>query len=909
MKKNCLILSAFFVSLVANAQTESPLTAWSHYPMAMTFDNYVAFNTSAEGENLPILWGFDTAWNDYANMLRGVRYSGKDAVSCARVSFQPWAEVTNRKLPTTLQRNLDARMTNVALIGKKVDIVLNLDGGDNTIKSIYGGYEYEDPSNPWYSPKKYIGDVVEQGPHWADLIDATAAAVEAKGYTVITASPLNEPDLELNGTPIELFYQIAKNLKDYDKYPRFKNIRISGGNTLNNDEASKWYEYNKEYLDEGNTHQLAGGFDTYADFFRKVREDGKHATADELHNVMEAMVGVEYGMQTGIWWGTAERARGEFMKASFGRRIGYAENRKAWSAASVYRTPQGKYQGFVGCSERQARPSAYNFVSANGAFFVNGMGPLREYVATVPGDPNGAYQTEQQRNAEAVLDMSIGTDIQPYLHGDYTIINCGSKMAISCRGGQVGDGVDILQDTPAGKKHQIWNVDFVPETWGGDFSYYFIKNINGSVVKSLDDNNWNLDVGGKVISYAHSGAAVQQWAMEYAGDGKFRIRNKHSALYLTVANSTVGCMVLQQEYAENQNQLWRFIPASATVEYSAPSVPGGLTAAGGMASVSLSWQPSTDAQSVTYTIARADGADGEFNVIARGLADTRFLDNGLSDATSYRYIVQAEDAAGNRSAYSKEANAAISGEGVIAHYALENDAADATPNRFDMKLIGSASFRTSEGRKGLNMRSLACQLPYSALASDEFTVSLWFRATVAQSERYLFCTGFGDSKLSLFPANEDKIELRAENGEESVSLTAPNSTGSWTHLAITVSDEEVTLYVNGKPATSGDGREMRRILPAQRVLTFLGSDINRGNMYTGMASDLRIYNEAITPEEVADLAGGSAGVEDAFAGQEIDHIEYYAPSGMRIYEPSMKGVTIVRTVYSNGAVKIEKKVN
>ena len=90
-----------------------------------------------------------------------------------------------------------------------------------------------------------------------------------------------------------------------------------------------------------------------------MRAGGKYATAGELHNVMEAMVGVEYGMQTGIWWGSAEQARGEFMKASAGERLGYAENRKAWSAASVYRAPSGRVQAFLGCSERQARPSTY----------------------------------------------------------------------------------------------------------------------------------------------------------------------------------------------------------------------------------------------------------------------------------------------------------------------------------------------------------------------------------------------------------------------------------------------------------------------------------------------------------------------------------------------------------------------
>ena len=69
-------------------------------------------------------------------------------------------------------------------------------------------------------------------------------------------------------------------------------------------------------------------------------------------------------------------------------------------------------------------------MSASTPFFVNGIGPLREYVASVPGDPDGAYQTELQRNAEAVLDISYGLDIQPLLNGDYFIVNKASKMAL-----------------------------------------------------------------------------------------------------------------------------------------------------------------------------------------------------------------------------------------------------------------------------------------------------------------------------------------------------------------------------------------------------------------------------------------------------------------------------------------------
>ena len=138
---------------------------------------------------------------------------------------------------------------------------------------------------------------------------------------------------------------------------------MCGGNTLNSDQALPWYNYLKDQLDEGNTHQLAGSFDNFAQFFTTVREDGKHATGDEMHNVMEAMVGLEYGMQTGIWWGWAEYTRGEFCKASHGERLAYAEHRPNWTAASVYRAPDGKVQAFGGTSERQAVTTSYRFLS------------------------------------------------------------------------------------------------------------------------------------------------------------------------------------------------------------------------------------------------------------------------------------------------------------------------------------------------------------------------------------------------------------------------------------------------------------------------------------------------------------------------------------------------------------------
>ena len=96
-------------------------------------------------------------------------HPSSDIIGVARVSFQPWAQITQKGvLPESLQKNLDKRLETVGLIGKKVDIALNLDGGEPTIKEIYGGLDADN---------NYIGDPESVADNYALLIDATYQAV------------------------------------------------------------------------------------------------------------------------------------------------------------------------------------------------------------------------------------------------------------------------------------------------------------------------------------------------------------------------------------------------------------------------------------------------------------------------------------------------------------------------------------------------------------------------------------------------------------------------------------------------------------------------------------------------------------------------------------------------------------
>ena len=215
---------------------------------------------------------------------------------------------------------------------------------------------------------------------------------------------------------------------------------------------------------------MAGSFDSYAEFYETVRTNGHHASNDELHNVMEAMVGVEYGMQTGIWWGTAEYTRSEFVKISDGVRLGYAEHRPNWTAASVYRSPEGKVIGFGGTSERQAVETSYRFFSKDKDVYFDGYGPQREFIMTLPGG-NG-YQSGQT-NAEGLVNITWGEDIQPVIEeGKYIIVNRNSGMVMEVTGGGSNNSDNVRQNNYTGGEYQHWNITPVGTRIVGDGRYY-----------------------------------------------------------------------------------------------------------------------------------------------------------------------------------------------------------------------------------------------------------------------------------------------------------------------------------------------------------------------------------------------------------------------------------------------------
>lgn len=920
--KPILLLALCALAQMAQAQdtnTRTPHSSmWITAPARGTF---LPFQYSAEGTEYRVLWGMDTAWDSSDNVTRGTNFIGKNFMGTGRISFQPSDLVDEEGNLSTAQKNaLKSRINHIKLSGV-TDVVLNCDHEvlcDHENDATWTARAQKARAN--YQHKPY---------EWYRVIKASVLYAKSLGINVVTVSPYNEPDYTAwnEGSQAE-FKEIAKYISED---PDMEGIRISAGNTLNCDQALSWYNGVKPYVTEGNTHQLAGSFDNYAKFFSTVRADGNWATADELHNVMEAMVGIQYGMQSGIWWGAAGVARGDFCQANTagGARLGYAENRSAWTAASVYRLPNGKVEAFLGTSERQATTSAYDIVSTDRACYYDGYGPVNLFNMIMPG---GTGYQKGQTNSERMIQIHSGADVpqQPLDGGTYVIMNQNSKYVMTIQNGSTSNGAALVQGTYTGTNsnpYQQWKVEALESRPYDDFSYCYIRSTRNNDML-VDLLNWGTASGVTYCVYPGGGGGNEQWIFEYAGDNQYYIRSRHSGLYMGVrSNSTTnGAYLEQQKFTGHKAQRWRLMPVDAARELVAPAAPTGLAAAGQTGSVRLTWEANADEDIDCYNVLRND-ASGEstaWEVIGRNIKGTEFIDNSCTLGTSHTYAIVAVDHSGNRSELSATAEAQPNTtRGLIAQYQFDENVYDASDNQLDPALCGAVSISTSStnvksGTGSINFNGTGHYLLLPTAAGDlrELTIATWVNMSTISNGNWqrLFDFGNGTDQYMFFtPNNGSEARLVLKNGgAEQILSMGSKLTSGWKHLAITMSDTETKIYLNGElKATTTD----ITIRPADfhPVLNYVGrSQFSSDPLFKGRLDDFRIYNYALSAEDVVSISKNElidAIDAPATSTAPVIATEYFSADGQQLSSPRQgKGIVILRQRRADGSMTTQKIV-
>ena len=879
------VVFSLFLSGTAFSQDNTIPKSSDNITPGTPVNTIVSFSVSGEGYRFHPTWGLDQAWISEQNFRKGINHMGKENIGVGRSCFRTTKPLVNDASLASDPINALRNRNNIFnILNDTLPLVLTCD--------------QEAGVDPYYRNNN-----TANVDHWAAMINAHVEWLSNhSNHHVIGVSPFNEPDYwtEEGATP-QNSRDIAKKLKE--DYPLFSTISVVGANTLNDDKAISWYTPGKEYYGWGNTHQLAGSMVNYKAFYDLLSNDGKIGYNDEMHNVAEAFIGLEHGMTVGIWWGFDSRARGEFCDISrHGVRLAYAEHPSNWTAATVYRHDNGKVKAFLGSSERQAYSTLYQFVSTDHDVYYDGQGPTREITLGIHG---GTGYQQGQKNAERVIDVTWGADVAPsFIDGTYKIMNKVTQFVIA-EHGELNGNPNISQVNYNGGNNQQWEVHPVGNSVDGDYSFHDIKSVRDG--KHMDVLNFSTKSGANVISFGTGTPSTnQQWYLEYAGDGYYFIRNRESALYLTLtSNSKIqGLNINQQALLDDPSrQMWRFLPLDADCETNAPAVPTGLRATGHSASVLLEWDANNEEDLDGYMLLRTEQGTEAWNTIARKIKGTKFLDNTCRQDKSYSYRLKAIDKSENQSEPCEPVDVSLNHEpALIAQWTMEGDFTDTSINQLNGASFGSPTFTStkSQGNYALNLNGSTqfAQLPYEIASSQEMSFTGWvyWRSTSLSNQR-IFDFGNGPRQyMYLTPSNGTGVSLVLNDGTGDRTLSSDTrlTPSRWKHVAVTLGNNSAIIYVDGEKVAESSALDINH-LDIRPCLNYLGRG-QRGDdpKLKAYLDDIRIYNYALTPDEVKNVMDDAASIHHPSINQSGTAPEYYTTSGIRVESLDKKGIYIER---------------
>jgi hypothetical protein len=502
-----------------------------------------------------------------------------------------------------------------------------------------------------------------------------------------------------------------------------------------------------------------------------------------------------------------------------------------------------------------ATTTSYRLFSRDRDVFYDGYGPQRDYTVVVPGGTG--YQVNQP-DAEKVVNIAWGSDVQPAINGRYIIVNCRSHLVLEVPGASTNNGTVLDQNTYTGALNQQWNVNPLPSTFGGDYSYFTIQAAHDGV--TADDENYSYSANNLIQQWNGGTNDVEQWYLQYTTNGYFKIHSRWSALLMNVYGSStiVGEPIIQSADTGSQSELWRLIPAPiSSYDFIAPAAPTGVTATANAVSVQLSWNPNSESDLASYTVLRSITNGGPSYIVARGLTNTAFTDKSANLPQTYYYVIAALDTSLNQSAYSSQSSATPTlAPAIVANYSFTSSGADSTGNGNNAELIGSPEFAPGLLLDGTNQYAMA---PAGIMASvTNFTITAWVYWNGGAEWQRIFDFGNNTTQYMFLTPDSGSgtfrfaVTTNGNGAEQRVEIPAM-PTGQWMHMGLTYNGNTASLYTNGVLAASGSVT----IPPASfnPALNNLGASQFAGDPYfNGLLASFSIYNYALSSSQIVSAA-------------------------------------------------------
>jgi fibronectin type 3 domain-containing protein/regulation of enolase protein 1 (concanavalin A-like superfamily) len=277
----------------------------------------------------------------------------------------------------------------------------------------------------------------------------------------------------------------------------------------------------------------------------------------------------------------------------------------------------------------------------------------------------------------------------------------------------------------------------------------------------------------------------------------------------------------------------------------------------------LQWNAASGASS--YTIRRATSSGGPYTVLASGLTGTSYTDTTALPGWTYYYTVSAVNSSGE----GQGSLVTITTSTVIKSWLAFDEtsgttAADATGNSNTGTLVNGPAW--IGGKVGnalsLNGSNQYASLPASVVSNfHDFTISTWVYWNGGGNWQRIFDFGTGTSAYMFLSLKNGvngnprfAITTSSAGGEQKIDGNAALTTGSWHHIAVTLSGSTGTLYVDGQQVGQNTAMTLRPSDLGATTQNWIGRSQYNDPYLNGRVDDFRIYAGALNASDIAALA-------------------------------------------------------
>ncbi|MHC4630127.1 MAG: LamG-like jellyroll fold domain-containing protein, partial [Planctomycetota bacterium] len=200
---------------------------------------------------------------------------------------------------------------------------------------------------------------------------------------------------------------------------------------------------------------------------------------------------------------------------------------------------------------------------------------------------------------------------------------------------------------------------------------------------------------------------------------------------------------------------------------------------------------------------------------------------------------------------------------LVAHYEFEGTASDSSGNGLHGTAMGDPAFVAGKIGQAISLDGFNNFVEITGykgiLGPNAVTVTAWINTTAIETGAIVGWGANADGQRFGFRVNDSRIRMEHAGGN--VQGDTSVNDGGWHHVAVTVqasatiSYPDVILYIDGIDDTRASTDPDAFNLTADQDVRIGSRPSNNDRFFMGLIDDVRIYDRALTPEEIAWLAG------------------------------------------------------